>query len=537
MKNQKQSESFHQSQALLNSLRPHHARAFRKRHLLSLIAAIAVFSSSLASVATLAIKSQAATKLARSTAVSIPTVNYSASNNAGTLGYRSWPGASKPELKAGEVKGQSVQSFQDQQLLAVARTLPAVVKIYHLVCGELIILSHNLGNGCAGATGSGFFVSEDGYIATNGHVVSMSARDIVVNSPDLLLLFLQAKGVSPTQAQRTMNNPESLAALKTAIYKLPEQQVFFRGEQHHYAVALSEHQLEFDEQDLVRGGVLKETGTVKLATLEAINYDSKELTTGEFEHSDVALIKIKGANFPVVSLGNVNGLAQGAALTVVGFPGSAENGLTDKTVLKASATTGIVSAIRAFSGSNRKSIQSDVKIGYGNSGGPALDSEGRVVGIATYSFASGEAADGSISYMRDIDDLLELADNNDIQLGASSHTQAQWEEGLKLFFEARYSRAIAKFNEVKQLYPMHTLASEYTNLARIKIASGEEAQDTSTFFILLGAVSASAAAALATTMFIIRHSKRHQLYEFARVGLSGRSLLTRFQSPHHLHHA
>jgi serine protease Do len=95
--------------------------------------------------------------------------------------------------------------------------------------------------------------------------------------------------------------------------------------------------------------------------------------------TDLALLKIDGASFPVLPLGDSDRLEVGEPVMAIGNP----FGL-DQTV-----TTGIVSAKERFIGSGPYDdfIQTDASINPGNSGGPLLDSRGAVVGINSAIFS------------------------------------------------------------------------------------------------------------------------------------------------------
>lgn len=86
---------------------------------------------------------------------------------------------------------------------------------------------------------------------------------------------------------------------------------------------------------------------------------------------DVALLRVDVSGLPVLPLGNSDVLRQGQELLVLGYPGIVG---TDEV----SVTRGIVSAVRPGW------IQTDAAIEPGNSGGPVLDAQGRVVGLATF---------------------------------------------------------------------------------------------------------------------------------------------------------
>ena len=104
--------------------------------------------------------------------------------------------------------------------------------------------------------------------------------------------------------------------------------------------------------------------------------DRRELeaeVVGTDERTDVALLKIKAENLPVVQVGNPQKLKVGQSVFAIGSPFGFDY----------SATAGIVSAkSRALPNESYVPfIQTDVAINPGNSGGPLFNADGEVVGI------------------------------------------------------------------------------------------------------------------------------------------------------------
>ncbi len=105
--------------------------------------------------------------------------------------------------------------------------------------------------------------------------------------------------------------------------------------------------------------------------------------------SDVALLKIKGKNFPFVKLGNSDDVIIGEWVITFGNPfGLFEN--IDKPIV----TVGVVSAKGMNlnvedNRSYRGLIQTDAVINAGNSGGPLVNSDGEVIGINTLIYTAG----------------------------------------------------------------------------------------------------------------------------------------------------
>ncbi len=94
---------------------------------------------------------------------------------------------------------------------------------------------------------------------------------------------------------------------------------------------------------------------------------------GSDERSDLAVLKVEGADFPVAALGDSDAVRVGEFAFAIGTPMD----------LPYTFTVGVVSAKgrNLQIGGGYEFIQTDASINPGNSGGPLCDIEGRVIGI------------------------------------------------------------------------------------------------------------------------------------------------------------
>ena len=97
------------------------------------------------------------------------------------------------------------------------------------------------------------------------------------------------------------------------------------------------------------------------------------------EQHDLAILKLSGITAPALSLANSNAVQVGDAVYTVGNPQRLEGTFSE----------GIISSIRRVG--NDRWIQMTASISPGSSGGAVLNSESKVVGIATASHPSAEA--------------------------------------------------------------------------------------------------------------------------------------------------
>jgi serine protease Do len=104
------------------------------------------------------------------------------------------------------------------------------------------------------------------------------------------------------------------------------------------------------------------------------------------KETDLALLKVEAGGLPVLPLGDSEGLRQGDLVMAFGSPLG----------LDGSVTLGVVSAVaRQLRPEDRMIyVQTDAAVNPGNSGGPLVDMEGRVVGINTLIASQSGGNDG-----------------------------------------------------------------------------------------------------------------------------------------------
>jgi serine protease Do len=116
-------------------------------------------------------------------------------------------------------------------------------------------------------------------------------------------------------------------------------------------------------------------------TIKVVLKDERELeatVVGRDEGTDLAVIKVKGSNFPFVNFENAGKPRVGDWVIAVGNPFG----------LGGTATAGIISAYGRDIGETFVDyIQIDAPINRGNSGGPTFDIYGRVIGVNTAIFS------------------------------------------------------------------------------------------------------------------------------------------------------
>ncbi len=332
-------------------------------------------------------------------------------------------------------------------------TKPAVVRILGAWVAEYRF-NNRTWNASIGGMGSGFFISPDGYIATNAHVVS------------------------------TIHDGEDKA--KEALFAVVVQQIVeaYKAD----FAKMTQEQARKTLSSIELAG-LKKINYVVLPNGEHAAYDIKAYGAPVGEGKDCAVIKIPTRNAPTLPIGDSSKVQIQDRVFAVGYPGVADvQGLLDeKSQLEASITDGAVSAMKTVGGD--QVIQVSTPITHGNSGGPALNEAGEVIGLATF---------GNLKLVQGFNFLVSSATLLEFvrQAGAShtpSETDRAWRRSLELFWDRRYTAAIEELQEVTSLFPAHVEAQKLLAEARELKRAGKERSS----FPVLGLVGGGVALLLA----------------------------------------
>ena len=99
---------------------------------------------------------------------------------------------------------------------------------------------------------------------------------------------------------------------------------------------------------------------------------------------DIAILSISAGELPFAGLGDSDAVASGDAVRAIGYPlgDKLEIGKAPAASPEASVTSGSISAFRRDEQGEIKFLQTSAALNPGNSGGPLVDADGNVVGIA-----------------------------------------------------------------------------------------------------------------------------------------------------------
>lgn len=303
------------------------------------------------------------------------------------------------------------------------------------------------------ATGSGFFVNSNGYIITNGHVVFSNTESNYLEDPQTTNLIMKRafiRYVIFVEPDADRDRVRALARLfiTEGVIKESTLQPF---------VILGEEQAE----DIQEKGLK--------ATLVG--------QPSPFSEKDLAILKIDRSNTPSLRLGDSDKAAVGQDVFIFGYPGVVNSHpvLSEITRIIPTFTKGVVSAKRETN-FGTPAIQTDAAITFGNSGGPALNLQSEVIGVANMGSIeqTGQLAAG-FNFLIPSNVVRDYLKENGVD-NEPGPTDETYLRGLAFLYAKAHDSAIKEFQKVKQLFEFHWYADQLIARSQAAIAAGEIAK-------------------------------------------------------------
>ncbi len=316
------------------------------------------------------------------------------------------------------------------------------------------------------SVGSGFFVSADGYVVTCAHVVAPDAKEL---RQWALEQFLASE--IDTRAQQ---EAEIFALqLEQAGYSLAGDQIErLRGE---LAKFLRRHasikQVEVGTPRVLLGSRVGEVVSVKPLTAEVV------VKGGAIPKKDVAVLKVSGENFLTIPLSDATRLEQGDTVFAIGYPiaETLMRTFEESSAQEPTLTQGVCSARRTLK-EGWEAVQIDADVKPGSSGGPIVNNQGQVVGIAAFRVKE-PTGQGAANFIVPISIVREFLQRANVSMKDGLATPI-YREALDAIEREDFQTALEKLNQVEALRPGIPAVQELRAAAQQAVLEGRGRKQT-----------------------------------------------------------
>lgn len=388
--------------------------------------------------------------------------------------------------KTSDVLSATSSIVNQAQILGQAST----VRIYSQKCNNVkfsdslkpLSVGGNTYTLCATTLGSGFVINDSGHVVTNAHIADYNDFDLLLEGSstdgsyeedmvnDLIILMLSALNNSTQEISEDEmanltysylldmynNDYVSISNLSRDIYiqnnatfEIDEKTAELKNKEKHI------------KANLVKSNKISST------------YESQiSQNTNLADTADLAVIQTANTlNLPSIPI--EENISVGKKVFVIGYPGIADNSelVSSTQVLSSTVTEGSVSAIKPNSNNTFELLQIDAAVQNGNSGGPIVNEDGNVVGIATYKLRSDS---GNYNFGISAKELLSFLETASIQ-PQSNFMRKSLENSLSDMSISHYKRAHDNLQAMLISQPaLATTIQPLIDLCSSKIAAGED---------------------------------------------------------------
>ncbi len=311
------------------------------------------------------------------------------------------------------------------------------------------------------SSGTGFFITGDGYLVTNCHIIDRDSA------------FIRRKFIMSTYQEVTDANIRSLQG-SWQMTLTDEQRNLLNNA---YSVIYSQvsSMIIFDLKREIFIQFRVDSGSDNFVTKRL---PAQVVIKGRpMPGKDVAILKVEGGkNLPTLAISKDPVARIGEQVLVYGYPEPVTSNafLAKETSIEPSLTSGVVSAVKRSIG-GWPVIQMDAVITHGSSGSPVCNNKGEVIGLATFgsldqassSLASGFNFAIPVSIVRDFIDSVRVIPE------VSTATRI-YNSGLDLFYAGYFNKALRKFESVQQLNKNYPQLTSLMQEASRNISLGED---------------------------------------------------------------
>jgi hypothetical protein len=427
-------------------------------------------------------------------------------------------------------------------LKAIAKTQPAVVRIGTIYCADLALKfqsgdpAASLSDACVETSSSGAIISRDGYIAASGSAMSFSKAELIngyinmgISQVDrldrldrVIDYMLKARLIESSVAEYLKRGagtgePEALAKIQNIGAFIDEKLVTITKDEYSFAVQLKEKPISIN-RDGNKPSFAYSDNVVKGQMVE-IKYVAPTTLIDDFNNSiakeNMALLKIDGI-YPslLVADSGRQSVKSDDVINIVGYLAYSDSSLTLDSNIRDFPVASVVKVEQVYEKDGAQIINVDTPILPGNDGAPVVNSQGELVGIASYdlSYCPNNQcfANGTV---RPVSELIKLIESKNIKLVSDNTISKNWNSAVNEFFRANYAAASFNFGKVEVDYPANRWA-----IPLQRLSSDHKGKDSDTSFMnqlqfsmIIGTILLSITTILLAIMYLIQKKRMNRL--------------------------
>ena len=327
---------------------------------------------------------------------------------------------------------------------AILRAKPAVALITARVDADVTL---NCGQGPVIVrpapfieTGTGWFVDGRGYLITNAHVV-----DPVYRLPPWVTHELKKKAIEQACVEPVLKARGLMRGQR------PDLEDQIRRDAIDRTLAAAQVTPLPQLTVLLSNGTKLPAEVKKFSPPATLDNTNKPLPDSG---RDLALLRVPDGVYPAIGIATRDAQI-GDAVHILGFPGVVltHELLNEKATLEASVTNGAVSGFKPDV-IGQDLVQTDASAAHGNSGGPAIGSDAKLVGVMLFvTLSSGGSIVQGFNFLIPAKDVLKFLQGTDVTKPGESTFNPIWAAGVEALFAQRFSTAVGKFAEANRLIP------------------------------------------------------------------------------------
>lgn len=311
------------------------------------------------------------------------------------------------------------------------------------------------------SSGTGFFITSDGYFITNCHIIDRDSA--FIKQQFILSTFKEVTDAhinsleSAWEVTLTAEQKNLLADAYSVIYSQVSSMILFDLQREIFVLCRTDNGTDETIQKKLPARVIRKGRAMP--------------------GKDVAVLKVDSvAQMPTLSL-NMNRFARiGEQVLVYGYPEPATSNafLAPETNIDPTLTAGVISASKRSVG-GWPVLQMDAVITHGSSGSPVCDKKGEVIGLATFGSLeqnTGELVSG-YNFAIPVSIIMEFIDSARVEPALSQATVI-YNKGLEYFYKEYYARALEKFEEVQRINEKYPQLTYYINICHTQIKGGHD---------------------------------------------------------------